>query len=69
MNEKIHMYFNCKKCLEELPENESPESYKRLDVGQTDTGIAVICLRHNCLVIHFEYDWGNNKPKCSCCEG
>jgi len=69
MKEKIHMYINCKKCLDELPENESPESYKRLDVGHTDKGIAIICIRHNCLVTHFEYVGKKNMPKCSCCKG
>lgn len=44
-------YMNCRQCLDELPQGQSPQQYKRLDVSITKTGgIQVWCVRHNCNV-------------------
>lgn len=52
----IHKYFNCGKCMDELPEGQSPQDYKRLDVGFTDLGLQVWCIRHDCNVVHINFD-------------
>ncbi len=52
----IEQFFNCNLCLKELPEGESPQSYKRYDVGWTVKGIQVWCLRHDCNVLHMDFE-------------
>lgn len=79
MKKKIHPmaknqifgYINCGKCLDELPEGQSPKEYARLNVGLTPHGIQVWCVRHDCDVIHYTLDrlteYLKNPPKCGGC--
>lgn len=65
-------YLHCKKCLEELPQGESPASYSRLEVGVTDEGnVLVWCQRHDLevatLTPEIISDIAEN-PRCSACE-
>lgn len=49
--ENGNAYMNCRQCLDELPEGQSPQEYKRLDVSITKDGkFQVWCVRHNCNV-------------------
>jgi len=56
MNNKINSFFHCKKCLEELPMGKSPRDFCRNEVGWTEKGIQVWCIRHeeNVLALDFE---------------
>ena len=53
---EIKMYLHCVLCIEELPRNESPQSYTMYEVGYTPQGIQVWCKRHNCNVIHIDFE-------------
>ena len=52
---KILLYFNCKKCVDELPIGETPESFGRLTVGWTKKGLQVFCVRHRLNVITLDF--------------
>lgn len=52
---EITMYFNCKKCWDELPQGMSMQEYSRTQSGLTDTGLQVWCTRHDCEVVHLHY--------------
>lgn len=51
MNE-IEMFFNCARCLGEMPDDVSAAEWARLNVGWTDNGIQVWCVRHDLNVIN-----------------
>ena len=57
----IGAYINCSQCIKELPEGESPESYARFSIGFTTLGIQVWCLRHDCNIIHIDFE-GEKHP-------
>ncbi len=48
--------FQCKLCLDELPKGTSPKDYARVQVGFTPHGIQVWCNRHDCNVIHINFE-------------
>ena len=51
MDPVITTYFHCAKCIDEIPEGESPQSYARLSVGLTaDNQFCVWCNRHEMVV-------------------
>ena len=55
--EDIVRYLHCTKCLEELPPDEEPRTYSRLQVCATGRGDLIIeCVRHNEEVAHFDND-------------
>lgn len=47
----IVRYFHCGRCLRELPQGESPQSYASLECGMTPDGFQVWCKRHNVNVV------------------
>ena len=53
--EQCSLYLNCKQCLDELPQGQSPREFKRLDVGLTKDGLQVWCTRHNVNVDRMEW--------------
>jgi len=55
MKNKIHLYFHCKKCLEELPMGMSPRDFSRNETGWTKEGIQVWCIRHDENVVHLDF--------------
>jgi hypothetical protein len=52
---KIEMFFCCKLCLADMPDNTSMRQWSRLDVGWSKAGIQVWCRRHNCNVLHVDF--------------
>lgn len=52
---EIGSFIHCKKCLSELPPDESPASWARLSVGWTKLGLQVWCERHDINVIHLDF--------------
>ncbi len=54
MSNHIVQYIHCKKCLEELPENTSPQMYAHLEMGWTRAGFEVRCVRHDVSVMHID---------------
>ncbi len=64
----IGMYMHCGKCVEELKDKtfdsdsaESPRSYARYEFGYTKVGIQVWCVRHDCNVVHIDFE-GQKHP-------
>lgn len=57
----IKRYFQCAKCIKELPPGVSPQEWARFNVGFTPQGIQVWCVRHNCNVAHCDFE-GEKHP-------
>ena len=63
----IAMFLNCGLCVEEFKAripatvDESPATYARLNVGWTKEGLQVWCVRHNCNVMHLDFE-GQKHP-------
>lgn len=55
---EIQMYFHCKRCLMEKPDGISPAEWVRLNVGWTERGIQVWCVRHDLNVVHIDLEDG-----------
>lgn len=53
---EIRQFFHCSLCIEELPAGESPQGYRRLDVGWTKLGLQVWCTRHDANVVHVDFE-------------
>ena len=47
--------------LREVPEGTSPREYQKIQVGWTDRGLQVRCVRHDCNVIHLDFE-GQTHP-------
>lgn len=53
---EIQMFFHCKKCGEETPEDMAPCDYQQLEVGWTEVGLQVWCRRHDMNIIHVDFE-------------
>lgn len=60
----ITAYFNCAKCVLERPPGITLENHAQLSVGLTDIGLQVWCNRHECNVLHLDFE-GRKLPACS----
>ncbi len=57
----INLYLHCGKCLGEVPEGTSPREYQKIQAGWTDQGLQVWCVRHDCNIIHIDFE-GQTHP-------
>ncbi len=63
----IVAYIHCGKCLDEYLNNEelkskiSPKDYAKTQCGWTKEGLQVWCNRHNCNVMHIDFQ-GQKHP-------
>lgn len=57
----IRMYLHCVICLEEIPDGMSPQEWTSLEVGWTKEGLQVWCKRHECNVVHIDFE-GHQHP-------
>lgn len=55
-NNEIKMYLHCTLCLEEKPEDISPRDWQRIQVGFTPLGMQVWCVRHECNIVHIDFE-------------
>ncbi len=55
-NPHIKAYAHCRKCMAELPADQSPRSWARIEVGLTDAGCVVWCVRHDCAIVEVAFD-------------
>ena len=53
---RIEMFFHCKECMDEIPAGESPMDYQRIQVGWTEQGLEVWCIRHDLKIIHVDFE-------------
>jgi hypothetical protein len=51
----IKAFFHCAKCLDEMPGGTSPRDWAKLSVGWTIAGFQVWCNRHECNVMHIDF--------------
>jgi hypothetical protein len=58
---EIMMFLHCKICLSEKPNDVSPEQFQSVSVGFTELGLQVWCKRHDCNVVHIDFQ-GNKHP-------
>jgi hypothetical protein len=54
-NSKINLFFHCKQCVAERPDDVTPEQFSRLSVGWTDVGVQVWCFRHDINVVNLDF--------------
>lgn len=52
---EIGMFFHCKGCLGMRPDNLSPREWAALEVGWTEKGLQVWCVRCEKNVIHLDF--------------
>lgn len=52
---RIKMFFHCAKCLAEKPAGVSPREWVRLEVGWTEEGLQVWCVRHEMNVADIDF--------------
>ena len=61
---------NCGKCVDELPEGETPRTYARTQLILSPEGLQVWCNRHNCNVVTMDVEGAkeiiDNPPPCEC---
>jgi len=53
---QIGLYLHCGVCLNERPAHTSPRDWAQLEVGWTKQGLQVWCKRHNCNVLHVDFE-------------
>lgn len=53
---QINMFFHCVKCMDERPGDVSPRDWADLETGWTEKGFQVWCKRHNCNIIHIDFE-------------
>lgn len=58
---QIAAYMHCGLCLEQKPNDISPQDWARLSAGWTDRGLQVWCDRHNCNVLNIDFE-GHKLP-------
>ena len=58
---EIKAFMHCKRCLSEMPDGTSPREWAKLEVGWTDLGLQVWCMRHDINVMHVDFE-GQTHP-------
>ena len=58
---KIAMFLHCKKCLDELPGDQSPRDYAVIEAGWTKIGLQLWCKRHDKNILHVDFE-GQKHP-------
>ena len=53
---QIVSFFHCVECMNEIPEDESPMNYQRIQAGWTVEGFQVWCVRHDKNIIHVDFE-------------
>ena len=53
---EIISYFHCGMCLQEIPDGVSPAVWADLEFGFTEKGLQVWCRRHDCNLIHIDFE-------------
>ena len=53
---QIELFLHCKKCIQEKPKDISPSDYQSIEVGWTKLGLQAWCTRHDCNVMHIDFE-------------
>jgi hypothetical protein len=51
---QIVTFFHCAKCMDEKPDNISPQEYGSIEAGWTSIGFQLWCKRHDMNIVHFD---------------
>jgi hypothetical protein len=57
----IQAFLHCALCLAETPQDQSPKDYQRIQAGWTKEGLQIWCNRHECNIIHIDFE-GHRHP-------
>lgn len=57
----ILTYVQCALCVKEKPADITPRDWARFNVGFTTRGVQVWCTRHECNVMHIDFE-GHKHP-------
>lgn len=52
----IRTFFHCALCIAQKPAGFAPRDWAELEVGFTREGLQVWCRRHECNVIHIDFE-------------
>jgi len=58
---EIKGFLHCKLCAKEKPLHVSMRDFAQLEVGFTEIGWQVWCIRHDCNVVHIDFQ-GHQHP-------
>lgn len=58
---QIKTYLHCSLCIQEKPPGMSPREYASVEIGATEQGFQVWCKRHECNVVHIDFE-GRQHP-------
>ena len=56
ISNSIIAYLHCPKCMAQMPRKTSPAKYARFELGLTELGFQVRCVRHQCNVVHIDFE-------------
>ena len=65
-DQEIGAYIHCGKCLHEIPAGTSPVEYARTEIGWTPRGFQVWCRRHDCNILHVDFEGQKHKANTTC---
>jgi hypothetical protein len=51
----ILLFFHCKNCMKNKPNNQSPQDWSRVECGWTTKGIKVRCIRCEKKIVHLDF--------------
>ena len=52
----IKMFFHCRRCLEEMPQGQSPREWIRMEAGWTQRGLQLWCTRHEMNIVEIDLE-------------
>lgn len=52
---EIKLFMHCGLCMAEMPAGQSPRDWAQLEMGWTPIGFQVWCKRHDCNVLHVDF--------------
>ena len=58
---EIKLFLHCSKCLQQKPDDVSPEEWSRINCGWTPIGFQVWCRRCDANIIHVDFE-GDKHP-------
>lgn len=64
---EIVSYMHCSKCIAEKPANVSPAEWSRTQAGWTELGLQVWCNRHNCNIVHIDFETVQHPANITAC--
>lgn len=51
----IKLFFHCRLCIESIPVGMTPAQRSNLSAGFSELGLQVWCERHDCNVVHIDF--------------